>query len=72
MFTDNIKPIISNGVATIDEKDLITKVINTVSWYWTDYEGKLHTKKLNNVLYFTDSPVNILSATALAESTKDD
>ena len=38
----------------------------------TDNEGKLHTKKLNNVLYFTDSTVNIISSTELDESPKDD
>ena len=59
-------------MATICGKDLIPKGISTVSWYWTDYEGQLHTKKLNNVIYFPDSPFNILSATALAESMKDD
>ena len=32
----------------------------------------LHTHKLNNVTYFTESPVNIISATALAEYMKYD
>ena len=53
-------------------KYLIAKVIGTVIWYWTDEKGELHTKKLNNVLYFPDSPVNIISATALNESIKGD
>ena len=34
--------------------------------------GLIHTKKLNNVLYYPDSPVNILSETVLAEYIKDD
>ena len=72
MFTDKIEPIISNGVATIGGKYIIPRMIGKVSWYWNDDEVQLHTNKLNNVLYFTDSPVNILSATALAESMKDD
>ena len=71
MFTDNIEPIISNGVATICGKDLITKGIGTVRWSWTNYRGKLCTNKFNNVLYFPDSTVTILSATALYESMKD-
>ena len=61
MFTKNIEIIISNGVENIGGKYLITKGIVTVIWYYTNYEGQLHTKKWNNVLYFTDSPVNIIS-----------
>ena len=72
MFTDKIELIISNGVETIGEKDLIPKGIGTVSWSWNDDEGQVHTIKLNNVIYFPESPVNIISATALAESMKDD
>ena len=49
-------------------KDLITKMIVVVSWSYNDNEGELHTKKLNNVLYDPDYPVNILSETALDES----
>ena len=72
MFTDKIETIIYNGVATICGKDLIPKGVGTVSWSWTDDEGQLNSNKLNNVLYFPDSPVNILIATTLAESMKDD
>ena len=39
MFTDKIDTIISNGVATIGRKDLIPKVIGTVSWCCTDHDG---------------------------------
>ena len=61
MFTDNIYPIIYNVVATIVRKDIIQKEVNTGIWSCTDDEVKLHTNKLNNILYFLDSPVNILS-----------
>ena len=44
IFTDKKKTIIYNGVATICGKDLITKRIDTVSWTWTDDEGKLYKK----------------------------
>ena len=54
MFTDKIDPIISNGVATIGEKDIIQKGIDTVIWSWNDDEGQRHKQKLKNVLYFTD------------------
>ena len=65
MFSDKIDPIIYNGVATIFTKDIITKKIIAVSWSCDDDEGQLHTNKFNNILFTTDSPVNILSATAL-------
>ena len=65
MFTDRINPITSNGVATIGREYIIPKGIGTVIWYWNDDEGQLTTNKLNNVLYFTESPVNILSETIL-------
>ena len=47
-------------------------MVGTVFWSRTDDEGQLHTKRFNNALYFTDSPVNILSATELSESMKYD
>ena len=71
MFTEKIEPIIYNGVANIGEKYLIPKGIGTVTWSWTDDGGQLHTKRLNNVPYFIDSPVNIISETTLDESTMD-
>ena len=58
-------------MTTICGKDCIPKGIGTVSWSWTNDEEQLKTNRLKNVLYFTDSPSNILSATALAESMKD-
>ena len=59
-------------MATICGKDLTRKGIGTVSCTCTDDEGKIYTNKFSNVLYFTDSPLNILSATEMAESMKDD
>ena len=72
MFTENIEPIIYNLVATIGGKDTITKGVGTVIWSWTYYEWQLYTNKFNNVLCFSYSPVNILSATELDESMKYD
>ena len=56
---------------TICGKDIIPKGIGTVSWSWTDNERQLHTNKWNNVIYFSDSLVNILSATELDDTMKD-
>ena len=50
MFADKIYPIIYNVVAAIGGKDIIPKVVGTVSWYWNYYMVKLHTNKFNNVL----------------------
>ena len=55
MFTDRIQPIIS-----------IPKGIGNFIWSWNDDEGGIQTNKLNNVLYFPDTSVNILSETRLA------
>ena len=71
MFNDKINTTISNGVETIGGKYIVPKRIFTVSWSWTDNEGQLHTKDFNNIIYFTDSSVNILSETTLDESMKD-
>ena len=35
MFTDKVKPVIYNGVATIYVKNIITKRVGTVICYWT-------------------------------------
>ena len=43
LFTDKIETIIYNVVATIGVKDIILKGVGKVSWYWTGYEGQLHT-----------------------------
>ena len=72
MFSDKIDPIIYNGVVTIGLKDIIPKVIGTVSWSCNYDERQLHTNKLNNIIHIPESPVNNLSATSLAESMKDD
>ena len=62
----------TNGVAEISCKDIHQKRIGTVSLSWNDDEGQLHANKLNNAIYFSYSPINILSTTELYESIKDD
>ena len=54
------------------EKYLITEGIITVSWSWNDYQVQLNTNILNNILYFNNSPFNILTATSLDEYMKED
>ena len=72
MLNYKIEPTPSNIMSTIGGKDRIIKGIGTVSLSWTDNLGNFHTKKLNNVIYFSALPVYILIATALSESLKDD
>ena len=71
MFTDKIEPRISNVVATIGRKCFIPKGIRIVSWSYIDDEVQLNTNKLNNIIYFIGSPVNIVRKDALDESIKD-
>ena len=68
MLTDKIDTIIYNEVENIGKNDLIIKGVSTVIRSCTDDEEELHTNKLNNLLYFPNSHVKIISATALAES----
>ena len=44
--------------------------IGTVKWTWKDDGGEVHTKKLENKLYFPKSPINIMSVTELAKQFK--
>ena len=68
MFIGKIEPIIKNGVVKIGGKYLHQKGIGTVFGYLTGDEGQFHSKNLKNVLYFPDSPVNIITETELADS----
>jgi hypothetical protein len=48
------------------------KGIGTVLWMITDDAGKRHEERIDEVLYFPDSPVNILGVTKLAKQRGDD
>ena len=50
MLIHKIESIISNEVSTIGGKDIIPKLIGTVSCYWNDYQGQLQKNKFNNLL----------------------
>ena len=59
-------------VATIGGKLNQPDGIGTVKWTWKDDGGAVHTEQLENTLYFTKSPINIMSVTELAKQFNDE
>ena len=59
-------------VATIGGKENTSAGIGTVQWKWKDDDGVFHTFEIRDVLYFPESPVNILSVTKFADQLNDD
>ena len=58
-------------VASIGGSKNSASGMGTVRWRWKDDLGKSHTLHIENVLYFPQPPVNILSTTGLAYQLKD-
>ena len=72
MYVGTIRPVENDAaVATINGKDNSPSGVGTVDWNWRDDDGVLHTHRFEDVLYFPQSPVNILSVTCFAEQLKD-
>ena len=71
MFVGDILPDKSSQVATIGGKQNRPRGVGTVCWKWKDDGGKYHAFDIKNVLYFPDSPVNILSVTKFAAQLDD-
>ena len=72
MFVGPIRPTDKHYVATIGGTKNSATGMGTVCWRWKDDTGRQHTTNVNNVLLFPQSPVNILSITALAAQFNDD
>ena len=72
MFIGEIRRAEGHFVATIGGNKNSSAGIGTVRWRWKDDNGQEHTVDVHDVLYFPQSPVNILSITALADQYKDD
>ena len=70
MFVD-FKETAVGMVATIGGKLNRPAGIGTVEWKWKDDYGKTHTYHLEQVLYFPQSPINIMSVTELARQLDD-
>eukprot|EP00957_Ditylum_brightwellii_P067530 5126674-Ditylum_brightwellii.AAC.1 len=62
----------NTGVATIGGTDHRPQGIGNAQISWKDDDGFSHTYRLKKVLYFPESPVNIISVTLLAEQLNDD
>ena len=67
MFVGKLHEVDIFWVATIGGTDFKPTGIGTVKWSWKDDEGKSHTHRLERVLYFPESAVNIISPNALAD-----
>ena len=72
VFSGKIELVITNRVDTIGGKYLHKKGIGTVFWSWTYDKRELRSDSLKYILYFSDLPVKMLSATVMAKSIKDD
>ena len=72
MFEGEIKRTNQHSVATIGGSKNSSAGMGTVNWRWKDDHGKSYTMKIKDVLFFPDSPVNILSITCLADQFNDD
>ena len=71
MFVGEMRSSTNQGVATIGGKGHQPSGIGTVRWTWRDDIGKLHEFLIEDVLFFPQSPNNILSVTYLARQLKD-
>ena len=72
MFIGSNRRTDQHHIATIGGNKNSASGMGTVQWRWKDDNRKVHTMDIESVLYFPQSPVNILSLTTLAEKLKDD
>ena len=71
MFVGDLSPVTNHKVATIGGKGHQPSGLGTVRWSWRDDKGTLHEYLVENVLYFPQSPINILSVTTFAKQLND-
>ena len=72
MFISPPRRTYQHYVATIGGAKNSAAGMCTTQWSWKDDDAKHHTIDVENVLYFPQSPVNILSITSLADQFNDD
>ena len=71
MFVGDLSEELSHTVATIGGKRHMPSGVGTVKWRWNDDNGTYHEYLVENVLYFPQSPINVLSVTKFACQLKD-
>ena len=71
MYVGEMQQIHNTNVATIGGKGHPVSGIGTVKWHWKDDDGVGHEFLVEDVLYFPQSPINILSVTSFARQLKD-
>lgn len=71
MFVGEIEPLEGHAVATIGGASNHASGIGTVRWRWKDDLGREHSHLIQNVLFFPNSPINILSITEFANHLND-
>ena len=71
MFVGDIRTVSNQQVATIGGKGHQPSGIGTVKWIWRDNFGKSHEYLVDDVLFFPQSPINILSVTCFARQLDD-
>ena len=72
MFVGDLKQVTKHKVATIGGKGHAPSGLGTVKWRWVDDNGKSHEYLIHDVLYFPQSPINILSVTSFPRQLKED
>ena len=71
MFVGEIRKVSNKEVATIGGKGHHPSGIGIVKWIWRDDSKKLHEYLFENVLFFPQYPMNILSITFFARQVND-
>ena len=71
MFVGEIRQIHNTKVATIGSKGHPDSSIVTVRWHWKDADGIGYEFLVEDVLYFPQLPINILSIISFACQLKD-
>ena len=67
-----MRPTDQHYVATIGGTQNSARGMGTVRWRWKDDDGRVHEYDIKDVLFFPNSPVNILSVTEFATQLEDD
>ena len=71
-FEGELTPVRGHKVATIGGKGHAPSGTGTVRWRWKDDKGNPHEYLVRNVLFFPQSPINILSVTEFAKQLDDE